>query len=65
MESQVFKDRLSCLLYKYSVNKSELATEVPAHVLAKLMRNDIRVTTKYYVHTDAQMLLDEVNKAIK
>ena len=41
-----------------------LATEVPAHVLAKLMRNDIRVTTKYYVHTDAQMLLDEVNNAL-
>lgn len=42
-----------------------LATEVPAHVLAKLMRNDIRVTTKYYVHTDAQTLLDEVNNALR
>ena len=42
-----------------------LATEVPAHVLAKLMRNDIRVTTKYYVHTDAQTLLDQVNNALR
>lgn len=28
MESQVFKDRLSYLLYKYSVNKSELARKL-------------------------------------
>ena len=28
MESQVFKDRLAYLLYKYSVNKSELARKL-------------------------------------
>lgn len=42
-----------------------LSTQVPAHVLARLMRNDIRVTAKYYLHADDELMLQEVNKAIK
>ena len=41
-----------------------LSTQVPAHVLARLMRNDIRVTQKYYLHEDNDVLLCEVNKAL-
>lgn len=41
-----------------------LSTQVPAHVLAKLMRNDIRVTQKYYLHEDNEMLLSEVNRVL-
>lgn len=41
-----------------------LATQVPAHVLARLMRNDIRVTAKYYLHNDDEVMLNEVNKAL-
>ena len=42
-----------------------LSTQVPAHVLARLMRNDIRVTTKYYLHNDDEALLHEVNAALR
>ena len=41
-----------------------LSAQVPAHILAKLMRNDIRVTQKYYLHEDNEVLLNEVNKAL-
>lgn len=41
-----------------------LSTQVPAHILAKLMRNDIRVTQKYYLHEDSETLLNEVNRAL-
>ena len=41
-----------------------LSTQVPAHVLAKLMRNDIRVTQKYYLHESDEVLLNEVNRAL-
>ena len=41
-----------------------LSTQVPAHILAKLMRNDIRVTQKYYLHEDNEILLNEVNRAL-
>ena len=41
-----------------------LSTQVPAHVLARLMRNDIRVTAKYYLHSDDEVMLNEVNRAI-
>ena len=42
-----------------------LSTQVPAHVLARLMRNDIRVTTKYYLHNDDEALLHEVNAVLR
>ena len=42
-----------------------LAPQVPAHVLARLMRNDIRVTAKYYLHADDEVMLREVNKALR
>ena len=42
-----------------------LSTQVPAHVLARLMRNDIRVTAKYYLHADDGVMLREVNRAIE
>ena len=42
-----------------------LSTQVPAHVLARLMRNDIRVTQKYYLHEQDEVLLNEVNRAIR
>ena len=42
-----------------------LSTQVPAHVLARLMRNDIRVTAKYYLHADDEVMLREVNKALR
>ena len=42
-----------------------LSTQVPAHVLAKLMRNDIRVTQKYYLHEQDEVLLNEVNRALR
>lgn len=41
-----------------------LSTQVPAHVLARLMRNDIRVTQKYYLHEQNEVLLNEVNRAL-
>lgn len=41
-----------------------LSAQVPAHILAKLMRNDIRVTQKYYLHEDNEVLLNEVNRAL-
>lgn len=41
-----------------------LSAQVPAHILAKLMRNDIRVTQKYYLHEDNNLLLNEVNRAL-
>ena len=41
-----------------------LSAQVPAHILAKLMRNDIRVTQKYYLHEDNELLLNEVNRAL-
>ena len=41
-----------------------LSTQVPAHVLARLMRNDIRVTQMYYLHEDQELLLQEVNRAL-
>ena len=41
-----------------------LSTQVPAHVLARLMRNDIRVTQKYYLHEQDEVLLNEVNRAL-
>lgn len=41
-----------------------LSTKIPAQVLAKLMRNDIRVTQKYYLHEDNNALLSEVNRAL-
>ena len=42
-----------------------LSTQVPAHVLARLMRNDIRVTQKYYLHEQDEVLLNEVNRALR
>ena len=39
-----------------------LSTQVSAHVLARLMRNDIRVTAKYYLHNDDDSLLQFANE---
>lgn len=41
-----------------------MSSEVTAPVLARLMRNNIEVTDRYYLHHDSDTLLQEVNDAL-
>lgn len=41
-----------------------MSSEVTAPVLARMMRNNIEVTDRYYLHHDSDTLLQEVNDAL-